>query len=74
MLILDSARIQRYGTIHTLSLNIYFIVRLKDRNYKEERKTIKENDSEIKIKLTEDRIKKFHNPTLKEKNTAIKNL
>ena len=44
----------------------YFIVRLKDKSYIDERYTIKENDSEIKIKLTKDRIKKFHNPSLKE--------
>lgn len=51
---------------HIISLNSHFIVRLKDRNYKEERYTIKENDSEIKIKLTEDRLRKFHNQILKE--------
>ena len=49
-----------------MSINSYFIVRLKDKSYIDERYTIKENDSEIKIKLTKDRIKKFHNPSLKE--------
>jgi len=51
---------------HIMSINSYFIVRLKDKSYIDERYTIKENDSEIKIKLTKDRIKKFHNPSLKE--------
>ena len=49
-----------------MSINSYFIVRLKDKSYIDERYTIKENDSEIKIKLTKDRIKKFHNLSLKE--------
>ena len=49
-----------------MSINSYFIVKLKDKSYIDERYTIKENDSEIKIKLTKDRIKKFHNPSLKE--------
>ena len=39
-----------------MSINSYFIVRLKDKSYIDERYTIKENDSEIKI----------HNPSLKE--------
>ncbi len=52
---------------HIISLNSYFIVRLKDKSYIEERYKIKENDSEIKIKLTKDRLKKFHNSLLKEK-------
>ena len=49
-----------------MSINSYLIVKLKDKSYIDERYTIKENDSEIKIKLTKDRIKKFHNPSLKE--------
>ena len=59
---------------HIISLNSYFIVRLKDKSYIEERYKIKENDSEIKIKLTKDRLKKFHNPLLKEKYSKEKHL
>ena len=59
---------------HIMSINSYFIVRLKDKSYIDERYTIKENDSEIKIKLTKDRIKKFHNPSLKEKYSKEKHL
>lgn len=43
---------------HIISLNSYFIVKLKDKSYIDERYTIKENDSKIKIKLTKDRLKK----------------
>ena len=57
-----------------MSINSYFIVRLKDKSYIEERYKIKENDSEIKIKLTKDRLKKFHNPLLKEKYSKEKHL
>ena len=59
---------------HIISLNSYFIVRLKDKSYIEERYKIKENDSEIKIKLIKDRLKKFHNPLLKEKYSKEKHL
>ena len=57
-----------------MSINSYFIVKLKDKSYIDERYTIKENDTEIKIKLTKDRLKKFHNPTLKEKYNKEKHL
>lgn len=59
---------------HIISINSYFIVRLKDKSYIDERYTIKENDSEIKIKLTKDRLKKFHNPTFKEKYSKKEHL
>lgn len=59
---------------YIISLKSHFIVRLKDKSYIDERYTIKENDSEIKIKLTKDRIKKFHNSTLKEKYSKEKHL
>ena len=59
---------------HIISLNSYFIVKLKDKSYIEERYKIKENDSEIKIKLIKDRLKKFHNPLLKEKYSKEKHL
>lgn len=59
---------------HIMSINGYFIVRLKDKSYIDERYVIKENDSEIKIKLTKDRLKKFHNPALKEEYSKEKHL
>ena len=57
-----------------MSMNSYFIVRLKDRNYIDERYKITENDSEIQLEITKDRLKKFHNKTLKEKYSKIKHL
>ena len=47
--------------------NSYFLVRLKDNVYKKERSKITSNDSPIKLELTSDRLKKFHNEELKEK-------
>ena len=57
-----------------ISMNSYFIVRLKDRNYIDDRYKIKENDSEIQLEITKERLKKFHNKTLKEKYSKIKHL
>lgn len=57
-----------------MSLNSYFIVRLKDKNYIDDRYKITENDSEIQLEITKDRLKKFHNKTLKEKYSKIKHL
>ena len=57
-----------------MSMNSYFIVRLKDRNYIDDRYKITENDSEIQLEITKDRLKKFHNKTLKEKYSKIKHL
>ena len=51
---------------HIISINSYFIVRLKNNAYKRERKYIKSNDSPIQIDLLEKRLKKFE-PSLKEK-------
>ena len=48
-------------------MNSYFIVRLKDKSYIEDRYTISDNDAEIRIELTKARLKKFHNPELKLK-------
>ena len=59
---------------HIMSINSYFIVRLKDKSYIDERYTITENDSEIKIKLNQDRLKKFHNPALKKEYKNKKHL
>ncbi|MBQ2613650.1 MAG: IS4 family transposase [Methanobrevibacter sp.] len=57
-----------------MSMNSYFIVRLKDRNYIDDRYKITKNDSEIQLEITKDRLKKFHNKTLKEKYSKIKHL
>ena len=59
---------------HIMSINSYFIVRLKDKSYIDERYTITENDSEIKIKLNQDRLKKFHNSALKKEYKNKKHL
>ena len=52
---------------HIISINSYFIVRLKDKNYIDERYTIAENDSEIKIELNKDRLKKIPQPCTKKR-------
>ena len=57
-----------------MSMDSYFIVRLKDRNYIDDRYKITENDTEIQLEITKDRLKKFHNKTLKEKYSKIKHL
>ena len=49
-----------------IELNTYFVVRLDD-SYKKERDRINSNDSPIKLYLTAKRLKRFHNPILKEK-------
>ena len=49
-----------------IELNTYFVARLDD-SYKKERDKIDTNDSPIKIYLTAERLKRFHNPILKEK-------
>ena len=41
---------------HIISINSYFIVKLKDKSYIDERYTITENDSKIKKNLTEPKI------------------
>ena len=48
-----------------IEINSYFIVRLRIDNYKEERKNITEEDSEISLNITGDRLKKFHDLELK---------
>ena len=57
--------IELYARI--ITMNSYFIVRLKDKSYIDDRYTITENDTKIKIELTKARLKKFHNPELKLK-------
>ena len=50
-----------------IELNSYFVIRIKSDDYKKERSKITSNDSPIKINLIADRLKKFHDPILKEK-------
>ena len=57
-----------------ISINSYFIVRLKDKSYIEDRYKITENDSEIQLEITKERLKKFHNKDLKEKYGKEKHL
>ena len=44
---------------HIMSINSYFIVRLRDNVYKKERKYVKTNDSPIQIRLLERRLEKI---------------
>ena len=57
-----------------MSMNSYFIVRLKDRNYIDDRYKITENDAEIQLEITKERLKKFYNKSLKGKYSKIKHL
>ena len=50
-----------------IEMDSYFVVRIKDRIYKKERKHIQSNDEEIRLNLTAPRLEKFNNPILKEK-------
>ena len=49
-----------------ISINTYFVIRLRKNSYKEERKNIKTDDSPISIPLTENRLKIFKDLELKE--------
>ena len=50
-----------------IELNSYFVVRLRKDDYKKERGRISSNDSPINVNLIGERLKKFHDPILKEK-------
>ena len=50
-----------------MELNSYFVVRLRKDDYKKERSRITSTDSPININLIGERLKKFHDPILKEK-------
>lgn len=52
---------------HIISMNSYFIVRLKDKNYIDDRYKITGNNAGIELEITKERLKKFHNKDLKEK-------
>ena len=54
-----------------IEMNGYFVVRLKDNFYKDERSKITSNDSPIKLELTPSRLKKFHDEELKEKYSKM---
>ena len=61
--------------VHTKrNLELTESLRLKDRNYIDDRYKITENDSEIELEITKERLKKFHNKTLKEKYSKEKHL
>ena len=59
---------------HIISMNSYFIVRLKDKNYIDDRYKITGNNAGIELEITKERLKKFHNKDLKEKYSKEKNL
>ena len=48
-----------------IEMNSFFIVRLRIDSYKEERKNITNDDSPISLNISGDRLKKFHDPELK---------
>ena len=48
-----------------IEMNSYFIVRLRKDSYIEERMNITQEDSPISLKITKDRLKKFHDSELK---------
>ena len=50
-----------------IEMNSFFVVRLKKDTYKKERNKITSNDSPIKLELTANRLKKFHNEELRDK-------
>ncbi|WP_407380141.1 transposase [Methanobrevibacter sp.] len=49
-----------------IEMNSYFIVRLKKDTYIEERKNMTQEDSPISLNITKERLKKFHDPELKD--------
>ena len=57
-----------------ISMNTYFIIRLRNNSYKEERNNIKTDDSPISIPLTENRLKIFKDSKLKEQFQDIDKL
>ena len=61
-------------TCRLISMNTYFVIRLRKNSYKEERKGIKTDDSPISIPLTENRLKIFKDQELKEQFQDIDEL
>lgn len=57
-----------------ISMNTYFVIRLKSNSYKEERKSIQTDDSTLSIPLTENRLKIFKDQELKEEFKDIDEL
>ena len=54
-----------------IEMNSYFVIRLKNNSYKDERSKITSNDSSIKLDITPERLKKFHNEELREKYSKM---
>ena len=61
-------------TCRLISMNTYFVIRLRKNSYKEERKNIKTDDSPISIPLTENRLKIFKDQELKKQFQDIDEL
>ena len=57
-----------------ISMNTYFVIRLRKNSYKEERQDIQTDDSPISIPLTENRLKIFKDQELKEQFQDIDEL
>ena len=57
-----------------INMNTYFVIRLKNDSYKNERKNIETDDSPISIPLTENRLKIFKDKELKEQFQDIDEL
>ena len=57
-----------------ISMNTYFVMRLRKNSYKDEREYIQIDDSPISIPLTENRLKIFKDPELKEQFQDIDEL
>lgn len=52
---------------HIIAMNSYFIVRLKDKSYIDDRYKITENDAKIELELTKERLKKIPQQRIKRK-------
>ena len=52
---------------HIMAMNSYFIVRLKDKSYIDDRYKITENDAKIELELTKERLKKIPQQRIKRK-------
>ena len=57
--------------VRIMEMNSYFLVRLKNGFYKKDRSNITSNDSSIRLELTSNRLKKFHDEDLKEKYSKM---
>ena len=55
-----------------IDMDSFFVVRLKNKSYKYERMEMESDDDIISIELTENRLKNFRDPELKEKFSELK--